>query len=191
MKKQKIFFKSVLGLSDEQLLNDLADASMFREWEKGNIVVEIGDVANNVNFLVKGLFRGYYIDSKGQEVTDCFGAEPGTPLVSCFPLESPSPICLEFLEKGMSISVPVSVLAPLMYSNLEILRLYNTLLQKSLQMHWEVKRVLTQYNAEERYKWFLKTYPGMINRINHKNIASFLGITPVSMSRIRSRINIC
>lgn len=191
MEKRKLFFKNVMGLSDEQLLNDLSEASMFHQWEKGDTAVEIGDTINNVNFLAEGLFRGYYVDSKGQEVTDCFAAAPGAPIVSCFPLDSPSPICLEFLEKSVSISVPISIITSLLYSNLEILRLYNALLQESLQMHWEVKRALTQYNAEERYRWFLKNYPGVINRINHKHIASFLGITPVSLSRIRRKINIC
>lgn len=187
MDKRRSFFRDIFKLSDKQLLDELEQSSIFRQWEKGDIVVEIGDTLNNVNFLVDGLFRGYYVNSKGQEVTDCFGNNPGSPLVSCVSLTEPSPICIEFLENSVTISVPVSVIMPLLHNNCEAQYLYNNLLQNSLQMHWEIKQAVSQHTAEERYEWFIKKYPGIINRINHKYVASFLGITPVSLSRVRGK----
>ena len=45
--------------------------------------------------------------------------------------------------------------------------------------------MMYQYNAQERYEWFLKKYPGVIDLISHKYIASFLGMNPVTLSRLR------
>lgn len=187
--KKKAFFKNVLKLSGQQLVEELTDSAMICNWRKGEAVVNIGDRFSSIHFLLQGMFRGYYVNRKGEEVTDCFGKVPGSPLVSCLDLEQPSPICLEFLEEGATVSVPAIVLNQLVYNNSEVIILYNKMLQHSLQMHWEIKRALSQYNAEERYEWFLRKYPGAVDCINHKYIASFLGMTPVTLSRVRAKLN--
>ena len=69
--------------------------------------------------------------------------------------------------------------------NMEAMSLYNRLLQQSSQVHWEIKNMLCQHNAMERYQWFLRAYPGLIEQISNKYVASFLGITPVTLSRLR------
>ncbi len=52
-------------------------------------------------------------------------------------------------------------------------------------MHWEIKTMICRNNAMQRYQWFLKTYPRLVDRISNKHVASFLGITPVTLSRLR------
>lgn len=49
-----------------------------------------------------------------------------------------------------------------------------------------MKVVLYQQSAAERYQWFLNAYPGLIDQVKHKHIASFLGMSPVTLSRLRS-----
>ena len=44
---------------------------------------------------------------------------------------------------------------------------------------------LSQGDATERFEWFCKEYPGMVDMVNNRYIASFLGITPVTLSRLR------
>ena len=77
---------------------------------------------------------------------------------------------------------------PHLMSNCELLVIYNAMLQDSLKEHWENKIALGQYSAIARYQWFLKTYPGIIDRVPHRYVASFLGMTPVSLSRIRREL---
>lgn len=66
------------------------------------------------------------------------------------------------------------------------MRFYVQFLSRALRRHWESKMILSQYSAKDRYRWFLGKYPGVIDMVNHHYVASFLGMTPVTLSRIRS-----
>lgn len=179
------FYTETLKISNTQLVQMLSENSQIKVIKKGDILQYIGSVSTALYFLMKGLLRGFLLDAKGKEVTDCFVYAHGTPVVSSIDLGEPSLICIEALEDSELISIPFSVVLPLVGSNLELITLYNRLLSNSLKMHWENKTVLAQCAAAERYQWFLKNYPGLIDRINHRYIASFLGMTPVSLSRTR------
>lgn len=184
----KDFYTNILGIKNLEVISTLAVNSKVHFFQKGDIIRNIGDISTELYFLDNGLLRGFFLDVKGNEVTDCFGIIKGTPVVSCLNLEDPSVLCIEALENSILISIPYSILFPLLNSNIELMQLYNRLLKDSLKLHWESKIVLMQYTAAERYKWFLKNYPSLIDRVNHRYIASFLSITPVSLSRIRRAI---
>lgn len=182
------FYKDILNLSDKEIVQLFSVNSRIFFVEKGSIVQNIGEINTQICFLAKGLLRGFFLDANGREVTDCFGVVPGTPAVSCLDLDIPTPICIEALEDSTLISIPSNVLFPLVQSNIEVIALYNRLLRESLKMQWESKIMLAQCTASERYIWFLEHFPGLIDRISHKYIASFLGITPVQLSRVRRAI---
>ena len=59
------------------------------------------------------------------------------------------------------------------------------ILSWALKFHWDLKNMRFQYTALQRYQWFLLRYPGLDKIAAGKDIASFLGMTPVSLSRIR------
>lgn len=182
------FYTEVLHLSDSSLIQQLTAHSKVVFVKKGEIIQNIGDFGEKIFFLEQGLLRGFFFDANGREVTDCFGFIPGTPAVSCMDLDIPTPICLiciEALEDSVLISIPINVLSHALENNTNAISLYNRLLRMSLKLHWECKIMLAQYTATERYIWFLKSFPGLIDRVSHKYIASFLGITPVQLSRIR------
>lgn len=182
------FYTETLKISDTQLVLTLAENSQIKVIKKGDILQHIGSISTELYFLMKGLLRGFLLDAKGREVTDCFVYARGIPVVSSIDLGEPSLIYIEALEDSELIAIPFSIVLPLMGNNLELISLYNRLLSNSLKMHWENKTALVQYIAAERYQWFLENYPGLIERVNHRYIASFLGMTPVSLSRVRSNL---
>lgn len=179
------FYTETLKILDTQLVQTLTENSHIKIIKKEDMLQQIGSISTELYFLTKGLLRGFLLDAKGKEITDCFIYTHGAPVVSSVDLGTPSLVCIEALEDSELISIPFSVVLPLIGSNLELITLYNRLLSHSLKMHWENKTALVQYTAAERYQWFLENYPGLIERINHRYIASFLGITPVSLSRVR------
>lgn len=182
------FYRDVLGITDENVLKIANMRSEKREVQKKTVFVHIGDSSDSIQFLEQGLIRGYYLDHGGREITDCFVFEPGTPLVASLDLEGPAALFLEALETSKLVSLPLECLAELQRESIEVLKLYNWFLRRSLKKHWECKLMLTQYGAKERYAWFLKEYPELDGRVNYKDIASFLGITAVSLSRIRKEL---
>lgn len=182
------FYIETLKISDIQLVQTLTANTKVELIKKGEILQHIGSISTELYFLSKGLLRGFLLDVKGKNVTDCFAYIRGTSVVSCTDLGTPSLICIEALEDSELISIPFSVVLLLEGSNLELITLCNRLLKNSLQMHWENKKVLVQCTAAEGYQWFLENYPGLIEHVNHRCIASFLGMTPVSLSRIRRMV---
>ena len=182
------FYIETLKLSDIQLVQTLATNTRVKLIKKGEILQHIGDISTELFFLSTGLLRGFLLDSKGKEVTDCFIHAYGTPVVSSIDLGEPSLLCIEALEDSELISVPFSVVLPLVRNNLELITLYNRLLRNSLEMHWKNKTVLIQGTATERYQWFIKRYPGLLDRMSHRYVASFLGMAPVSLSRVRKEL---
>ena len=76
----------------------------------------------------------------------------------------------------------------LLEHDVRLVYLYNQLLQASMEEHWHLKTVLHKRSAMERYQWFLETYPGLIDQVTHRYVASFLEMSPVTLSRLRSAL---
>lgn len=174
-------------MEDDELIQKLVAMTEVRNLKKGEFVVRVGEVQNDVYFLISGIARGYFLDMNGKDVTDCFSFKCGSTVVSFGQLELniPSPMTIEILEEGEFFCIPISAVMELQKKYLEITLLYNRLLIKALTEHWRLKQILNQYTAIQRYRWFLKEYPGLIYRVKGKHIASFLGMTPVTLSRLR------
>ena len=181
------FYQNIFHLKDRKLIQELVSATEIRQLKKGEFVVRIGEVQNDVYFLETGIARGYFLDVNGKDVTDCFGFRCGTAAVSFGQLELniPSPMTIEILEGGNFFCIPVSVVIRLTKHYEEAMTLYNQLLIDAMKAQWELKRVLNSYTAVQRYQWFLEEYPGLIDKVSNKYIASFLGMTPVTLSRLR------
>lgn len=182
--------RDVLGIQDVMLIEELKKVSYIRCIPKGNHLARRGDDLLGVMFLINGMFRFYFLDSEGREHVDCFCGEFGYPVMPAIDFKMPLPINVQALEDSMVLVIPTELVEALMESNLEVMRLYNKMLIQSLTIHWEDKMALHQYDAAQRYKWFLKRYEGLIDRVPHMYIASFLNISPVTLSRLRKKIKI-
>lgn len=187
LNKCENFFRKSLGVSDAKIIQRLVSASGTECLKKGDCAVEAGEVQTQLFFLVSGIVRGYVIDENGRDITDCFASQPGDALMGCSDLNEPSQIHIEALTDCELIRVPMAVLTDLLERSPTALQMYSKLLMESLKRHWEMKRILYQ-GAMQRYQWFLTAYPGLINSVSNKHIASFLGITPVTLSRLRRQL---
>lgn len=179
------FLTQALQLPDPDLNRRLMELVSVRTLERRDLVIRAGDQQNYVSFLMEGVLRGFFMDVNGHEITDCFCALPGHPAMSCLSLDTPSPISIEALTRSTILTIPVAVAAPLLHSEPHLMRMYNRMLIEALGQHWEIKTALYQYTAAERYQWFLRTYPGLTGCASGRHIASFLGMTPVTLSRLR------
>ena len=182
------FFQETLQVRDNDLVDQLTKLSAIMYLDKGELLVRQGDQQNDFIFLVRGIFRGYYLDINGRDVTDCIGFKSGTPAMSVMIDNNSSPISIEAVTESVFICIPGEALLSLIKDNLMLLQLYNTMLQTALHIHWELKVMVSQHTALERYQWFLENYPGLIDQISNRHIASYLGMAPVTLSRMRRAV---
>ena len=177
-------FKENYKVQNSLLLEKLVSCSQEVQFSKKRIILRSGNIPKYLFFLVNGVIRGFFFDREGKDITDCLFSSFGSAIWPSMSLDDAARIDLEALTDCTVIRLPVSEIQKLLQYP-EVLIIYNRLLEHSLLYHWEIKTMMYQYNAQERYEWFLKKYPGVIDLISHKYIASFLGMNPVTLSRLR------
>ncbi|MCR4905607.1 MAG: hypothetical protein K6A33_05950 [Clostridiales bacterium] len=88
-------------------------------------------------------------------------------------------------EPAVLIALPIAAVDAVNLEDAPLFRLYAKRHEENITDLRTHKNVLLCMSASERYDWFLENYPGLIDRVQHRRIASFLNMTPVSLSRIR------
>lgn len=185
---ERSFLENWLRLSDTKVVQKLEQHAQDVLIKKNCLLIESGEVQTQIPILVDGIFRGFLLDADGRDITDCFVYRSGEVVMGCNPLGEPSQINMEAIADSKVLTVPVSTVLPIMDSCPELLRLYNRYLTEALERHWEEKMLMHRCSAMERYQWFLECYPGLIDSVSNKHIASFLGMTPVTLSRLRRQL---
>lgn len=176
--------KNILGLKDEQLLNEVIPLCKILNIKKGQRLVIPGKQQVYIHLLVAGIFRGCFWDADGKDITDCLVINPGIPLMPSSDLKEISPCSIEALEDSSVFRIAISDFYALANRYAPVNDLYNKLVLGSVSYHRQLKIMMYQYSAAQRYHWFLEHYPNTINRISHKYITFFLNMTPVTLSRL-------
>ena len=181
------YFNNLISLNKEEkeLVSQKFRPRLYR---KKQYVLQEGDVCMQINFIVRGCLRMYKIDDKGGTHILQFAAENNwiTDLGS-FHTEKPSELNIDALEDTMVLHINRNDLISLYMKAPKFDRIFRVLIENSyvsLQ-----KRLLQTISstAEDRYQYFIDTYPHLANRLPQTQIASFLGITPEFLSRLRNK----
>lgn len=175
-----------MQIKNPKLLRELEECSVMETYKARDIVESLDKTEYNLRLLASGVVRGYIIDKYDKETTSCFVAEPGMVITGLNYLDSdPTKIAFQASTKSELFSIPKAALVALMGRYPEITSLYISVLTKCLIYHWESRKMLYLKTARQRYEWFLETHPGLIDVVNHASVATFLNITPVTLSRVR------
>jgi CRP-like cAMP-binding protein len=159
-----------------------------RELQPQQHWVQAGDICTDLCFILEGLLRIYYIDQAGNEVNQHFYQvneviAPVDALIS----KEPCQYFIQALEPTRLMTANYNEFSQTGEKNPELLRLEIKMLQAIFMKSARREAQLLLGNAEQRYRWFCKEYPELLERIPQYHIASFLGITPVSLSRLRKK----
>lgn len=187
MVRVKLFYQEVLGIQDEQLVNQLAEVSRGETIKKGQRIISMGEVMDGLPILVNGVLRGYVVDENGRDITDCFVYQRGDAIIGCGGFCAPSLIHIEAITECQILVIPMTDLMQMM-NNPAMLQVCNYQLSDALRRHWQVKMQMYQSDAMTRYQWFLRNYPGLEEQVSGKHLASFMGMTPVTLSRLRRKL---
>ena len=153
---------------------------------KGEMILKEGEVCRNIYYIDKGLVRQFYFKN-GKEVTEHLG-EDHTIFMCIESLfkEQPTTLQVEALENSIIYALPKQRLESVALHNVNIQILYRKILEESLiisQVHADMLRFET---AQARYKKMCKLYPQVVLRAPLVYIASYLQMTPETLSRVRA-----
>jgi CRP-like cAMP-binding protein len=156
--------------------------------DKNQNLQDIGQKCRTIYFVKEGLARIYYLKD-GIEVTEYFAFENDLIIraESLF-TGKPSMKAIQALEKTVFIGIPAELLFSLFDQFPEIERLFRKIIEQAYVNTVNRMEAIQFHAAEERYAQLLEEKPSLIQRISLKHIASYLGITQVSLSRIRAAV---
>ncbi len=153
--------------------------------------IKAGDVCNELCFIVEGLLRVYYIDQAGNEVNQHFyQANEVIAPISALMNNEACQYYIQAIEPTQVMLADYHQLSDLGRSNTQWLQLEIKLLQTVFIKNSRREARLLLGNAEQRYKWFQKEFPELNLKLPQYHVASFLGITPVSLSRLKKKIDL-
>jgi CRP/FNR family transcriptional regulator, anaerobic regulatory protein len=182
------YLQTKAGITNEQL-SQLNNAIQSKTIEKGSVLLRQGEICSNSFFVEKGLLRSYTIDAAGKEHIIQFASESWiiSDRSSIF-FNEPSDFFIDAVEETTLILIDQNFINLACEISVSF-RLFN---DRALQNHIRhlQKRInlLLGASAEERYLDFIKLYPDMLLRVPQWMIASYLGITPESLSRVRKEL---
>ncbi len=179
-------FQSLSPLSEESL-SEIAAITQSLYVKKGTVIQDIGQTCKNLYFIQKGSLRIFYFFN-GLDVTEDFEFENsfvarGESLLTM----KPSNKGIEAIEDSHLLQINTPKLFALFVNHIDIERAFHKIIEFSYIQQINRLESLQFLSAEDRYNQLLKEFPQAVQRIPLKYIASYLGITQVSLSRIRSK----
>ena len=170
---------------EEETLGDIISKSSFRVVSKGEILSSIGDDTAIAGMVLSGLTRCYYIDHDGNDITRGFAAAGYLCMDEGF-FGYTERLCMwEALEETTVMFCKTSDIRRMIRDNIQFKDVWITLLEKAMRYKIYRENGFLVENATERYLHFKKQYPELYSKLPQKHIATYLGITPESLSRIK------
>lgn len=180
------FISNYVDLTDSDKIQ-LNNIISVREYEKGDVLIKESQVCKTLQFVVSGIYRVYKIED-GKEITSYFNYKKRNPFVASFVsllTGEPSRETIECIESGELLTISYKNWKAL-YEKSHALNTFGRLMAEfNYVLAMERIESLQYHNATDRYTMFIKLYPNLLNLIPHHYIASYLGVTPESLSRIR------
>lgn len=163
-----------------------------KQVQKGEILYAIGDQPLSFAFLHQGLMRAYVIDEHGNEYNKNFfsaGRFPGC--MSALLNKQASDIEIEALEDCNIVEINHQQFRSALFKHTDLMAFHI----RYLEVHWllekEPKEIsYLQYEAKARYLKFLDVFQAILPRLPQYHIASYLGITPTQLSRIKKDLKV-
>lgn len=173
---------------DAEVLGMIVNKATFRVVSKGNILQNLGEKTQTVALVLNGICRAYYVDEEGNDITRGFSI-PGTLCMDegLFGY-SESIVTWETLEETTLMFFEIQEMKEFIYENDQLKNVYIMLLENALRYKIYRENEFLVENATQRYIHFKKLYPMICESVKQHYVATYLGIAPESLSRIKKAL---
>ena len=156
------------------------------KYAKNEMILREGETCTNIYWVVKGLVRQYYYKN-GKELTEYMASE--NTIVMCIESlfrEQPTHLQIKALEPTIMIALPKAELEAVAMKSVNIQILFRKILEESLILSQHHADMLRFESAQDRYAKLVKNQPQLVLRAPLVYIASYLQMTPETLSRVRT-----
>lgn len=166
---------------------DIVSITDIKDYPKNSFFAKADEKPTDLAFVCSGTFRAYYLNADGIEYNKTFFTENVFMIaLTSIVTNEVNQINIQALEDSVVLQLNYHKFTELFDEYRELERL----VRKVVEFEWAKKEIreirLVLNNASERYQFFIEEHPGLENKIPQYHIASYLGISPIQLSRIRS-----
>lgn len=173
---------------DEETWEAFINRSEVKNYKKNDFIYQPGQVCRHISFISSGLLRSYYLQ-EDKEVTTAFIYERNYfSDYGSFLMQSPTDMYTKVLEDSVLINVSYNDLQ-LLYKSYPLCQKVGRLIAENLYMLLFNRNASFQFDsAETRYQKFVQDNESILLRVPQYAVASYIGITPEALSRIRAKM---
>jgi CRP-like cAMP-binding protein len=185
----KKFINQITPISDKEF----EDSILFfqeKKMRKGDFFVEQGKVCRQIAFIHKGTLRTFYSNEKSASITSCFCTDNSfTTSYKSFILQAPSLLSIQAIEDTELLVIQYDDLQNLYHKHSVWQTIGRVFAEREYMVMEQYASVLNNETAKEKYQRLLKEQPNVILKATVEDIASYLGITRRTLSRIRQTVS--
>lgn len=185
----KQFIRQITPVSDKEFDETVI---LFKEihLQKGDYFVKQGNICRQIAFINKGILRTFYLNDKANETTSCFCIENNlTTSYKSFIQQQPSTLSIQALESSELLVIDYEHLQKLYETSVVWQNIGRVLAEKEYIVMEQYASVLNNETAKEKYLRLIKEQPYVLQKASMEDIASLLGMTSRTLSRIRQEIS--
>jgi CRP-like cAMP-binding protein len=183
------FLTNTIDPTTEEL-EQMIDCFKLRQVTKNEILLNEGEICRQVHFVNTGSVRAFFIDEDGNEATRYIAFENNfITTLNSFITQTISSEFLQATETGEILSISYQDFRTLLDTIPSWKDLYITQLELAYTTNnWRLESFI-KMDAKQRYDYLFETNPKVIQRLSNKIVASYLGITQESLSRLKTKLN--
>ena len=182
------YLQTKTGIS-EKTFSEFSQYFKARKVKKSEIILREGEICRYNYFVNNGCLKFYSINDEGHQLTRYFAFEGkfGTALSSLID-QKPSFEYIQAIEKSELLMISRQDFFQLVNTVPQINTIYRDILEMAYVTSQKRIYGLQGKTALEQLKWLMEYQPKILSRLSNKEIASYLGITPFTLSRLKSQL---